>query len=72
MFNPLLNKQTGEVQCVGNRVEYYKLQYLKMSDSAQIWIPSWQNENKKNCKIKKVKMTKLLSSANAAKDVSKI
>ncbi len=40
MFNPLLNEQTGEARCVGNQVEYHKLQYLKMSDSAHIWIPS--------------------------------
>ncbi len=33
MFNPLLNEQTGEAQCVGNQVEDHKLQYLKMSDS---------------------------------------
>ncbi len=43
MFYPLLNKQTGEAWCVGNEVEYHKLQYLKMSDSAHIWIPSWKN-----------------------------
>ncbi len=47
MFNPLLNERTGEAQCVGNRIEYHKLQYLKMSDSAHIWIPSWQNKKQK-------------------------
>ncbi len=46
MFNPLLNEQTGEARCVGNRVEYHKLQYLKMSDSAHIWIPSWRNKKR--------------------------
>ncbi len=40
MFNPLLNEQNGEVQYVGNQVECHKLQYLKMSDSAHIWISS--------------------------------
>ncbi len=44
MFYPLLNKQTGEAQCVENQVEYHKLQYLKMSDSAHILILSWQNK----------------------------
>ena len=44
MFNPLLNEQTGETQCVDNQVEYHKLQYLKMSDSAHIWIPLWHNK----------------------------
>ncbi len=53
MFNPLLNEQTGEVRCVGNRVEYHKLQYLKMSDSAHIWIPSRQIFFGQNCKRKK-------------------
>ncbi len=44
MFNPLLNEHTGEARCVGNQVEYHKLQYLKMSDSAHIWVPSWRNK----------------------------
>lgn len=42
MFNPPLNEQTGEGRCVENPVEYHKLQYLKMSDSAHAWIPSWR------------------------------
>ncbi len=47
MFSPLLNEHTGKVQCVENDIEYHKLQYLKMSDSTHIWIPSWQNKNQK-------------------------
>ncbi len=74
MFNPLLNEQTGEVWCVGNQVEYHKLQYLKLSDSAQIWIPSWQN--KKRTKLQKQKKTKneenTFPPVNTAKVVSKI
>ncbi len=54
-------KQTDcEVQCVGNQVEYHNLQYLKVPDSAHIWIPSWQH-----------KKTKLLFPVNAAKVASK-
>ncbi len=53
MFNPLLNEQTGEARCVGNRVEYHKLQYLKMSDSAHIWIPSWRNKKREELKKQK-------------------
>ncbi len=36
MFNPSLNEHTGEAQCIENPLEYHKLQYLKMSDSAHI------------------------------------
>ncbi len=72
MFNPLLNEQTGEARCVGNRVEYHKLQYLKMSDSAHIWIPSWRSKKRAELqKQKKGKLTKLLSPVNAAKVVLK-
>jgi len=56
MFNPLLNEQTGEARCVGNRVEYHKLQFLKMSNSAHIWIPSWRK--KKREELKKQKKSK--------------
>ncbi len=38
MFYPKLSKQTSEAWCVGNQIEYHKLQYLKMSDSAHSWI----------------------------------
>ncbi len=70
MFNPLLNEQTVQARCVGNQVEYHKLQYLKMSDSAYIWIPSWRNKKRAELqKQKKVKLTKLLSPVNAAKVV---
>ncbi len=72
MFNPLINKRTGEAQCVGYCIEYHKLQYLKMSDSVHIWIPSWQNKKQKELQNQnKVKVTKLLSPVNAAKVVSK-
>ncbi len=47
MFYPLLNEQTGEAQCVGNQVEYHKLQYFKISVSAHILIPSWQNKRRR-------------------------
>ncbi len=53
MFNPLLNEHTGEVRCVGNQVEYHKLQYLKMSDSAHIWVPSWRNKNQRELEKQK-------------------
>ncbi len=46
-----MNELTGEARCVGNQVEYHKLQYLKMSDSAHIWIPSWHN--KKQAELQK-------------------
>ncbi len=56
MYKPPLNEQTREGWCVENPVEYHKLQYLKMSDSVHIWIPSWctrkQNELKKQKKEK--------------------
>ncbi len=72
MFNPLLNEQTVQARCVGNQVEYHKLQYLNMSDSAHIWIPSWQNKKWTELQKKKnLKMTKLLFPVNAAKVVSK-
>ncbi len=47
MFTPLLHENTGEMQCVKNPLEYHKLQYLKISDSAHIWIPSWWNKKQK-------------------------
>ncbi len=72
MFNPLLNEQTDEAQYVGNQVEYHKLQYLKVSDSAHIWNPLWRNKKWTELqKQKKVKMTKSLSAVNAAKVFSK-
>ncbi len=72
MFNPLLNEQTGEAQCVGNRLEYHKLQYLKMSDSSHIWIPLWRNKQQTELqKQKNVKRMNLLSPVNAVKVVSK-
>ncbi len=46
MLIPLLNKHTGEAQCVDDPVEYHKMQYLKMSDSTHIWIPSWRKKKK--------------------------
>ncbi len=55
MFNPPLDEQTGEGHCVENPVEYHKLQYLKMSDSAHIWIPSWHTKNNKLTKQQKEK-----------------
>ncbi len=36
MFYPLFNKHIGEARCVENPLEYHKLQYLNMSDSAHI------------------------------------
>ncbi len=42
MFYPSLNKHTGEAQWVESPIGYLKLQYLKMSYYAHIWIPSWQ------------------------------
>ncbi len=53
MFYPSLNKHTGEAQCVENPVEYHKLQYLNMSDSAHIWTPSWQSKKQKELQNKK-------------------
>ncbi len=53
LFYWLLNEQTSEAQCVGNWVEYHKLQYLKISDSAHIWIPSWQNKKQKELQNEK-------------------
>ena len=46
MFNPLLNEHTGEARCLEDPVEYHKMQYLKMSDSAHIWIPSWREKKR--------------------------
>ncbi len=46
MFNPLFNEHTGEARCVENPIEYHKLQYLNMSDSAHIWIPSWRSKKR--------------------------
>ncbi len=60
------------MRCVRNQIEYHKLQYLRMSDSAHIWIPSWQNKKQKELKNKKFKMTKLYVPVNVAKVVSKI
>ena len=50
MFNPPLNEHTGEGRCVENPIEYHKLQYLKMSDSAHIWIPSWRTRKRSELK----------------------
>ncbi len=46
MFYPLFNEHTGETWCVENPVEYHKIQYLKKSDSAYIWIPSWRGKKR--------------------------
>ena len=46
MFTPMLNKHTREERCVEKPVEYYKIQYLKMSDSSHIWTPSWREKKK--------------------------
>ncbi len=70
MFYPLLNKWTGEALCVGNQVEYHKLQCLKMSDSAHILISSWQNKKRKELQNKKGKSDKITFLVNAAKVVS--
>jgi hypothetical protein len=51
MFNPPLNEHTGEGRCVENPIEYHKLQYLKMSDSVHIWIPS--RRTRKRSELKK-------------------
>ena len=60
MFYPSLNEHTGEARCVENQVEYHKLQYLKMSDSAHIWIPSWRNKKQRELeKQKKGKKDKI-------------
>ncbi len=53
MFYPSLNEQTGEVRCVQNPLEYHKLQYLKMSDSAHFWIPLWQSKKWKELQNQK-------------------
>ncbi len=53
MFYPSLNQHTGEARCVGNPVEYHKLQYLNMSDSAHIWIPSWRNKKQRELEKQK-------------------
>ena len=46
MFNPLYNEHTSEARCEENPVEYHKIQYLKMSDSAHLWTPSWREKRK--------------------------
>ena len=46
MFYPLLNEHTGEARCVEDPEEYHKIQYLNMSDSAHIWIPSWRGKKR--------------------------
>ncbi len=52
----ILNEQTGEAWCVGNCIEYHKLQYIKMSDSAHIFgFHHGKIKNKQNAKLKKVK-----------------
>ncbi len=53
MNYPLLNDHTREVQCLENLVEYHKLQYVEMSDSAYIWIPLWQNKKQKQLQSQK-------------------
>ncbi len=53
MFPPLFKEHTGEIQCVENSLEYHELQHLNMSDSAHIWIPSWQSKKRKNCRTRK-------------------
>lgn len=53
MFNPLINEHTGEARCVENPIEYHKLQYLNMSDSAHIWIPSWRSKKRKELQNQK-------------------
>ncbi len=53
MLYQILNEYTGETRCVGNPVEYHKLQYLKMSDSAHIWIPSWRNKKRRELEKQK-------------------
>ncbi len=67
MFSPLLNKHTGEARCVENPLEYHKLQYLNMTDSAHIWIPSWQNKKQNKKKESKKKFIFLVIIAKAAK-----
>ncbi len=62
MFSPLSNEHTGEVWCAENPLEYHKLQYLNMSDSAHIWIPSWWSKNGKNCRARKRSQTRNLFS----------
>ncbi len=53
MFNLLFYKHTGEARCVENPLEYHKLQYLNISDSAHIWIPSWHNKKWKELQNQK-------------------
>ncbi len=54
MINPFFNEHTGEAWCVDNPVEYHKVQYLNMSDSAHIWIPSWRRKKRSQCRRKQV------------------
>ncbi len=44
MFTPLFNGHTNEARCVESPLEYHKLQFLNVSNSAHIWIPSWQTK----------------------------
>ncbi len=71
MFYPLLNKYTGKAQCVENSVEYHNLQYLKMSDSAHIWIPSWWYKKLKQFLNKKGKNDKIAFPSDCCKSCLK-
>ncbi len=72
MFSPLINQHTGEVLCVKNQLEYHKLQYLNMSDSAHIWIPLWQSKKWKELQNqKKESKKKFIFLVNVAKAVKK-
>ncbi len=73
MFYQLLNKLTGEARCVENPLEYHKLQYLNMSDSAHIWIPSWQSKKWKELQNQKKGIKKeIMFSSDCYKSRSKI
>ncbi len=43
MLNPMFNNCTDEAHCVEKPVEYLKMQYLEMSDSASSWWHKYQS-----------------------------
>ncbi len=53
MFTPLFNGHTNEARCVESPLENHKLQFLTVSDSAHIWIPSWQSKKWKELQNQK-------------------
>ncbi len=71
MFSPSFNENTGEAQCVENPLEDHKLQYLNMSDSAHIWIPSWQSKKWKELQTRKGVKQEIYSPSDCCKSCQK-